>query len=309
MVERRILVAEPHGFCAGVRRALEAMELALRRYGAPIYCYNEIVHNRQVVESLRERGVRFIEDVRKVPAAATLLLSAHGVPPAVRAAAAEKRRREIDATCPVVEKVHREVKRYATQGCTVLLIGHHGHDEIVGVQAEAPEQVVVIDGRDEASAVSVADPDRVAVVSQTTLSFDETREVMAVLKGRFPGLNTPQDGDICHATTNRQQAVKLLAGRVDIVLVLGSANSSNSRRLVEVAAAAGVRSVLVETREELADLSLEGVMTIGLTAGASTPERFVTDVIAALKMRGFTTVEHVTATAEQVHFRLPRELR
>lgn len=307
MLARRIIIAEPHGFCAGVRRAIEAVERAMQRHDA-VYCYNELVHNRRVVDSLRERGVFFVKRAEEVPAGAVLLFSAHGVAPDVRAAAQARRLRVIDATCPVVDKVHREVRRYAGEGRTVLLIGHHGHDEIVGVQGEAPECVIVIQGAEEAGRVSVPDPTRVAAVSQTTLSVDETADVLAILRSRFPQLVTPPDGDICHATTNRQRAVKALAGEVGLVLVLGSAGSSNSRRLVEVARAAGGEAVLIEAVEDLDPLTLQTAGTVGLTAGASTPELSMAEIIDALKARGFSRVERMAAAVENVRFKPPADL-
>lgn len=309
MGERYVVVASPHGFCAGVRRAIEAIELTLEHAAGPVYCYHELVHNRRVVDGLRARGVRFVENVADVPEGATLLFSAHGVSPAVRAEAGARKLQVIDATCPVVMKVHREVRRYAATGYAVLLIGHRNHDEIVGVQGEAPGHVTVIQDAVEAGTVEVPDPERVAAVSQTTLSVEETKRVISILDRRFPGLATPHDGDICHATTNRQRAVKLLAGQAALVLVLGSPTSSNSRRLVEVAKEAGAEAHLIDATEALDAVDVESYDVVGLTAGASTPEPCIAEALAALATRGFAEVKHLEAVEEDVHFALPRNLR
>lgn len=306
---KRVLLASPRGFCAGVRYAIEIAEAALRACPPPIYCLNEIVHNRQVVDDLAEQGLVFVDDVKDVPRGAALLFSAHGVSPQVRAAAAERELDILDATCPFVNKVHSEVRRYAREGYSVILVGHEGHDEIEGVRGEAPECITVIEDRAAAGSVNVADPTRVAVVTQTTLSADETDKVMATLRARFPTMATPGKSDICYATTNRQEAVATLARTCDLVVVLGSKNSSNSLRLVEVARTRGRDACLVSALADLDSLPLDAVRTLGLTAGASTPERFITNILEALADRGFGDVEDVMAAEEDVHFLLPPRLR
>ncbi|MBM4142382.1 MAG: 4-hydroxy-3-methylbut-2-enyl diphosphate reductase [Lentisphaerae bacterium] len=308
-LHRAIVVANPHGFCAGVRRAVALLEAALRDSDGPVYCLNEIVHNRQVVERLGGRGVRFVRDPREVPRGARVVFSAHGVAPAVREAARRRGLRVVDATCPFVSKLHAEVRAYASAGYTVLLIGHHGHDEIVGIQGEAPANVVVIANAAEARSVRVPDRARLAVVTQTTLNIDEAERVMRVLRGRFPRLETPPTKGICRATINRQEAAKLLAGRAGLILVLGSRNSSNTRRLVEVAEAAGARACLVDAPEALPDAELRAAGTIGITAGASTPEEFVAAVVAELRQRGFDRVERVAGPEERMRFPVPDALR
>ncbi len=308
MAGRRIVVAEPHGFCAGVRRAIDAAEAALRVCSPPVYCLHEIVHNRQVVEDLAARGMVFVDDVSAVPPGHCVLFSAHGVSPAVRAEALERGLRAIDATCPFVAKLHDEVRAYAARGFTVLFIGHRGHDEVVGIRGEAPGAIRVVQNRGEAAAVEVEDPGRVAVLTQTTLSVDETARVVEVLRARFPGLEIPPRDGICHATMNRQEAVKLLAARVGCVLVLGSRNSSNTLRLAEVARAAGARAELIDAPAALEAVSLESLEAVGLTAGASTPDAFFRAALEALRARGFDVVETVTAARERLHFRLPHGL-
>lgn len=309
MSPKAIIIANPHGFCAGVRHAVEIAETALRHRPHPLYALNEIVHNRQVVSSFESRGLRFVRSVAEVPEGHTVLFSAHGVPPAVRAAAAARRLEVIDASCPFVLKVHAEVIRYAREGFCIALIGHRGHDEVVGVAGEAPDRVTVIENSDEAETFSPADPSRVAVVTQTTLSAAEAERVLQVLRRRFPGLRTPNTCDICYATTNRQEAVRLLAQRVELILVLGARNSSNTRRLAEVAAAAGAEAVLVSQSEDLPTDSLERYDTIGLTAGASTPESFIVEILDLLARQGFTHTELLEAAKETVSFALPSALR
>jgi len=306
---KRVLLASPRGFCAGVRYAIEIADTALRVCSPPIYCLNEIVHNRQVVDDLADRGLVFVSRVEDVPVGATLLFSAHGVAPRVRAAAGERDLDIIDATCPFVNKVHSEVRRYAREGYSIILVGNEGHDEIEGVRGEAPEHVTVIEDHEEAAAVDVAAPGRVAVVTQTTLSADETDKVMTVLQSRFPGMAAPKKSDICYATTNRQVAVAAVARACDLVLVLGSENSSNSRRLVEVARANGTDARLVSAMADLDSIPLGEVRTVGLTAGASTPERFISEILETLADRGFGDVEDVMAAEEDVHFLLPTRLR
>jgi len=309
MNPRTILLVSPHGFCAGVERAVEVAETLLRVYPKPVYCLREIVHNTQIIGDLAARGMVFVDAVADIPEGATALFSAHGVSPAVRAAAEARGLTVIDATCPFVTKVHTEVKRYAAQGYTIFLIGHRAHDEVIGVAGEAPDLVIVVETDDEARTASAVDPAKVAVLSQTTLSVDETARVLAVLRGRFPGLRSPAESDICYATRNRQQAVRILAQRVDHVVVLGARNSSNSNRLVEVARAEHCASTLVTDPHEVDALPLAAVRTLGLTAGASTPEYVVLDTIARLKTLGFEQVEQLEVVKEDLHFALPRELK
>ena len=291
MSRKRIIVAVPHGFCSGVARALETMDAVLQRVRPPVYCLNEIVHNRQIVDDLRKRGVVFVSRIADVPDAATLLFSAHGVSPDVRKTARKKSLRVIDATCPFVLKVHKEVLRFAEKDARIILIGHRRHEEVVGVAGEAPDRVIVIENEDEARRVEIPDPRRVGVVTQTTLSTDTADRIVAVLRTRFPMLQTPDRRDICYATQNRQRAVQALAAVSDRILVLGSANSSNSRRLVEVADTAGCPALLISRIEDLETLALSAVGTLGIISGASSPECFLKDVLAALAAAGFDAVE------------------
>ena len=307
MNHKCVIIASPHGFCAGVRRAVEITEATLQEFPPPIYCLHELVHNRQVVEDLAGRGVVFVRTIGEVPRGATVLFSAHGVSPAIRLEAERAGLRVIDATCPFVTKVHAEVRRYAAEGYTILLIGHPDHDEVAGVVGEAPDHVVVIQNVEDAAALGVPAPDRVAVVTQTTLSVAETERVMEVLRARFPRLRTPAKSDICYATTNRQRAVEAVAAVADAVLVLGSENSSNSKRLVEVARSAGVEAFLISTLAALEPLSMGRVRTVGVTAGASTPESFVHDVVSRLRARGFDDVSERRVADETVHFRVNRD--
>lgn len=286
-VRKPLYLARSRGFCAGVRRAVLMAEAALETHPPPIYCLNEIVHNRLVVERLERMGLRFVQEVSEAPPGAVLLFSAHGVSPAVRLAAQARELRVIDATCPFVTKVHQEVIRYARQGCTIVLIGKRGHDEIVGVAGEAPGQVVVLENADEARALVPDDPQRLAVVSQTTLSLTETNAVMAVLRERFPTLRTPLQSDICHATTDRQASAKRLAQKVGLIIVLGSPNSSNTLRLIETIHQAGARATLVDSVETLETLELDAEPALGLTAGASTPDTFLDAIIDRLAQKNF----------------------
>lgn len=296
---RHLIVVSPHGFCAGVARAIETVEAALHRFGPPLYCLNEIVHNRQVVDGLRERGVTFVKSPAEVPRDATLLLSAHGVAPAVKDEARARGLRLVDATCPFVSKVHSEVRKYAERGYTIFLIGHRGHEEIVGVRGEAPDHVMIIQNEEDARTVSPVGRERVAAVTQTTLSADLTERIVGVLRERFPALETPPQADICYATENRQNAVRALAGMVDLIIVLGSPNSSNSRRLVEVAASAGCSAMLVSSLDDVAALPLADVRALGITSGASSPESFLHSVVARLADAGFTEVNQKTAADER----------
>jgi 4-hydroxy-3-methylbut-2-enyl diphosphate reductase len=305
---RTLLLARPRGFCAGVRRAVETAGAAVARLRPPVFCLREIVHNRQVVAALRRDGVLFVDDLDAVPDGGTVIFSAHGVAPAVRTAAKGRRLSVIDATCPFVSKVHAEVRRFVQQGCTVLVIGNPGHDEVVGVVGEAPGQVSVVPSEDAAAKVVVPDPRRVGVVMQTTLSLPEADRVLAVLRARYPKLRTPAQADICYATTNRQRAMGEVARAADRTIVLGSRNSSNSLRLVEVARAAGCPATLVSTRAELRRLRFAGVRVLGLTAGASTPEEFISRTVADLAKRGFDRIVECGTAVETLHFR-PVRLR
>ncbi|KAB8182302.1 4-hydroxy-3-methylbut-2-enyl diphosphate reductase [Microbispora catharanthi] len=307
---RRVLVAKPRGYCAGVDRAVQAVERALEQYGAPIYVRKQIVHNTHVVKTLEERGAVFVEETEEVPEGAIVVFSAHGVAPAVHEEAASRRLRTIDATCPLVTKVHNEAKRFAAKDYDILLIGHEGHEEVEGTAGEAPEHIQLVDGLDGVENVSVRDPERVVWLSQTTLSVDETTETVARLRGRFPNLIDPPSDDICYATSNRQTAVKQIAAESDLVIVVGSANSSNSKRLVEVAKDYGAAaSYLVDDASFVRDEWLEGVRTVGLTSGASVPEELVRAVLAKLAGHGFTEVEEVESVQESMRFALPHELR
>ncbi|WP_182899940.1 4-hydroxy-3-methylbut-2-enyl diphosphate reductase [Microbispora sp. H10830] len=307
---RRVLVAKPRGYCAGVDRAVQAVERALEQYGAPIYVRKQIVHNTHVVKTLEERGAVFVEETEEVPEGAIVVFSAHGVAPAVHEEAASRGLRTIDATCPLVTKVHNEAKRFAAKDYDILLIGHEGHEEVEGTAGEAPEHIQLVDGLDGVEDVSVRDPEKVVWLSQTTLSVDETTETVARLRGRFPNLIDPPSDDICYATSNRQTAVKQIAAESDLVIVVGSANSSNSKRLVEVAKDYGAAaSYLVDDASFVRDEWLEGVRTVGLTSGASVPEELVRGVLAKLAGHGFTEVEEVESVQESMRFALPHELR
>lgn len=308
-VVKRVLLASPRGYCAGVERAVDTVETTLDLYGPPVYVRRQIVHNAHVVRDLEERGAVFVESERDAPAGAILVLSAHGVAPGVYANAAARGLTAIDATCPLVTKVHVEARNYAAEGYTVVLIGHAGHDEVVGTMGEAPEATVLVDSIEEAETLEVPDPGRVAYVTQTTLSVDETAGIVAALKRRFPRLRGPAKEDICYATTNRQAAVKKLARQVELLLVIGSRNSSNSNRLVEVARAAGVESHLIDDETEIDERWLKGPETVGLTSGASAPETLVVRVCDWFRARGVTDIRQLPAVAEDVFFRLPVELR
>jgi 4-hydroxy-3-methylbut-2-enyl diphosphate reductase len=308
-VVERVLLAAPRGFCAGVERAIETVERALTVYGPPVYVRRQIVHNAHVVRDLERRGAVFVESEEDAPEGATLVLSAHGVAPSVYEQAAARRLNTIDATCPLVTKVHAEARRYAAEGCSIVLIGHAGHDEVEGTLGEAPEAIRLIGSVEEAERLEVRDPDRVAYVTQTTLSVDETAEIVDVLKSRFPRLHAPPREDICYATTNRQAAVKRLAQQVDVLLVIGSRNSSNSNRLVDVGRAAGVHSHLIDDETEIDERWLAGAGAVGVTSGASAPERLVQRVCDWFRDRGVTEIRSVGSIAEDVFFRLPAEVR
>ena len=308
-VVRKVLLASPRGYCAGVERAVETVEKALDLYGPPVYVRKQIVHNLHVVRDLEARGAIFVEDEGEAPVGSTVVFSAHGVAPSVRAAATARRLDTIDATCPLVTKVHAQARRYAAEGYTIVLIGHAGHEEVEGTMGEAPDRIVLVESLEEVEAIAPADGARLAYVTQTTLSVDETREIVEALKRRFPAIRGPQREDICYATTNRQRAVKELLPEVDLLLVIGSRNSSNSNRLVEVAHAAGVESHLIDDETEIDEAWLAGVETVGITSGASAPERLVTRVCDWFRGRGVTDIEQFRSVVEDVMFRLPVELR
>jgi 4-hydroxy-3-methylbut-2-enyl diphosphate reductase len=310
MASKRVLLAAPRGYCAGVDRAVQAVEAALDRYGSPVYVRRQIVHNLHVVKSLQDRGAIFVEEIDEVPEGATVVFSAHGVAPTVHAEAAQRQLRTIDATCPLVTKVHNEVRRFAGSGHHILLIGHEGHEEVVGTTGEAPEQIQLVDGVAGAEKLEVDDPSKLIWLSQTTLSVDETMQTVDALKRRFPDLQAPPSDDICYATQNRQAAVKIIAPQVDLFLVVGSANSSNSVRMVEVAKAAGSPAAyLVENAAAVDPAWLTGVGSVGLSSGASVPEILVRDTLDLLASAGFGDVEEVTHTEERLVFALPQELR
>ncbi len=290
---KRIIIANPHGFCSGVRRAVETIEEALSLHKPPLYCLHEIVHNRQVVADLSSRGVIFVSSLDDVPESAALLFSAHGVSPAVRLAATAKKSKIIDATCPFVLKVHEEVRRFAESGCTVFVVGQARHDEVVGVAGEAPDRVTVIENEADAKRVTARDPDRVAVVCQTTLSAVFSDRITSILQSRFPELRMPAKSDVCYATQDRQRAAQALAKVAELILVLGSRNSANTRRLAEVAGAAGCRAVQVSDIIEIDNIPLGPVCDLGITSGASTPEFFLQSVIKELVSMGFETIENM----------------
>ncbi|OAA24213.1 4-hydroxy-3-methylbut-2-enyl diphosphate reductase [Frankia sp. EI5c] len=306
----RVLLAKPRGYCAGVDRAVQTVEKALDLYGSPVYVRKQIVHNAHVVKTLEAKGAIFVDETDEVPHGATVVFSAHGVAPTVHEEAASRQLRTIDATCPLVTKVHSEARRFAKEDLDILLIGHEGHEEVVGTTGQAPDRIHLVDGPEDAAAVKVRDPKRVAFLSQTTLSVDETMTTVKALRERFPHLQGPPSDDICYATQNRQVAVKEIAEKVDLLIVVGSPNSSNSVRLVEVALDAGApKSFLVDDSTEVDESWLDGVETVGVTSGASVPEELVTGVMAWLAERGFNDVEEVTSADEHLLFALPPELR
>jgi len=307
-VARKILLLRPRGFCAGVVRAIDVVKIALNLYGAPIYVRKEIVHNKHVVEELRAAGAIFVEELDEVPLGARVIFSAHGVSPAVREEAVGRKLQFIDATCPLVTKVHLEAVRFAKKGYTIILIGHKDHDEVIGTLGEAPESTVLVSTVEDVNNLVVKDPERVSYITQTTLSLDETKEIVARLKERFPKIQGPAAQDICYATENRQLAVKAVAPMCQLLLVVGSQNSSNSRRLVEVCQKTGVAAHLIDDLSEVKPEWLENVLTVALTAGASAPENLVEKLIAHLRSRGFEGLEEVEIKEEDVRFQLPAEL-
>lgn len=307
---KRVLLAEPRGYCAGVDRAVETVERALEKHGAPVYVRHEIVHNRHVVDTLARAGAVFVEETDQVPEGAIVVFSAHGVAPTVYKAAAERNLQTIDATCPLVTKVHNEAKRFARADYDILLIGHEGHEEVVGTAGEAPDHVQLVDGVEAVERVTIRDEDKVIWLSQTTLSVDETMEIVERLRQRFPKLQDPPSDDICYATQNRQVAVKAMAPECELVIVVGSRNSSNSVRLVEVALNAGSRAAhLVDWADDIDPAWLDGVTTVGVTSGASVPEVLVSGVLDRLAEYGYDMVQPVTTANETLVFALPREIR
>ena len=308
---KKVLLASPRGYCAGVDRAVETVEKALEKYGAPVYVRKEIVHNKYVVETLQERGVIFVDETDEVPEGAHLVFSAHGVSPAVRDSAKDRNLLTLDASCPLVTKVHNEAKRFARDGYHILLVGHEGHEEVEGTAGEAPEITHLVDGVDGVDRLPDFPEDQKLVwLSQTTLSVDETMVIVDKLHERYPNLENPPSDDICYATQNRQAAVKEIASRCDLVIVVGSQNSSNSRRLVEVALEAGAQaSYLVDYASQIQDEWFEGVATVGVTSGASVPEILVKELVEELARRGYEDAEEVTTTVETITFALPRDLR
>jgi 4-hydroxy-3-methylbut-2-enyl diphosphate reductase len=308
-VVERVLLASPRGYCAGVERAVETVELALEHYGPPVYVRKQIVHNIHVVRELETRGAVFVESEEEAPAGATIVFSAHGVAPAVHEASAAREHNVIDATCPLVTKVHVQARRYAADGYTVVLIGHAGHEEVIGTMGEAPDATVLVQDVAEARALDLQPGARVAYITQTTLSVDETAEIIGVLRERFPQIHAPKKEDICYATSNRQWAVKEMLAEVDVLLVIGSRNSSNSNRLVDVARAAGVAAHLIDDETEIDEAWVEGATTVGVTSGASAPEKLVSRVCEWFRARGVDRIEPFRMVDEDVTFRLPVELR
>ena len=305
----KVLLASPRGFCAGVNMAIESLDLALASLEPPIYVYHEIVHNKYVVEHFRGRGVTFVDDLAEVPFGATLLFSAHGVSPEIRRIARERNLRAIDATCPLVTKVHLEAVKYASEGYTILLIGHEGHDEVIGTMGEAPEAILLVESPEDVAKLEVADERKVAYLTQTTLSVDDANRIISKLKERFPHIAAPPKDDICYATQNRQEAVSLLAREAELAIVLGSQNSSNSQRLAELARERGIRAYLVDGPGDLRPEWFTGVSTVLVTAGASAPETVVEACLDWLRERFSATVEPRSIREENVSFPLPRELR
>ncbi|TMK66663.1 MAG: 4-hydroxy-3-methylbut-2-enyl diphosphate reductase [Actinobacteria bacterium] len=305
----RLLLAAPRGYCAGVDRAVQTVERALELYGPPVYVRKEIVHNKHVVEQLRARGAVFVDQETEVPEGETVVFSAHGVAPSVHRNAESRSLTTIDATCPLVTKVHVEAKKFAAQGYTIILVGHAGHEEVEGTMGEAPEHIVLIETEEDVGRLEVEDPERVAYISQTTLSVDETDAIIARLRERFPAIVGPRTDDICYATTNRQAAVRQMARECDLVLVIGSRNSSNSNRLVEVARDHGAEAHLIDNELQVSEEWLEGKRTVGITSGASAPEELVQRLVDHFRARGTTDVSEFEVVQEDVRFMLPKEIR
>jgi 4-hydroxy-3-methylbut-2-en-1-yl diphosphate reductase len=305
----KILLASPRGYCAGVDRAVQTVERALDLHGAPVYVRKEIVHNKHVVEQLRSRGAIFVDQETEVPEGSTVVFSAHGVAPSVHANAAARRLQTIDATCPLVTKVHVEAKKFAAEGYTIVLIGHAGHEEVEGTMGEAPDHIVLIETEEDVDRLEVEDPGRVAYISQTTLSVDETRAIILKLREKFPAIVGPRTDDICYATTNRQAAVKQLAQACDLVLVIGSRNSSNSQRLVDVTRDLGTDAHLIDHEGQVQEAWLEGRRVVGITSGASAPEELVQRLVSFFRVRGTEQVEELEVIQEDVRFMLPKTIR
>ncbi|HEY2161956.1 MAG TPA: 4-hydroxy-3-methylbut-2-enyl diphosphate reductase [Solirubrobacteraceae bacterium] len=305
----KLLLAAPRGYCAGVDRAVQTVERALDLYGAPVYVRKEIVHNKHVVEELRERGAIFVESESEVPEGSTVVFSAHGVAPSVHQGARDRGLRTIDATCPLVTKVHVEARKFAAEGYTIVLIGHEGHEEVEGTMGEAPDQMVLVQSEEDVDALVLEDPEKVAYISQTTLSVDETRAIINRLRERFPAIAGPRTDDICYATTNRQAAVKQLARVCDLVLVIGSRNSSNSNRLVEVAREHGADSHLIDNERQVQERWLDGKRVVGITSGASAPEGLVQRLVEFFRARCNPHVEELEVVREDVRFMLPKAIR
>ncbi|HSZ05889.1 MAG TPA: 4-hydroxy-3-methylbut-2-enyl diphosphate reductase [Solirubrobacteraceae bacterium] len=305
----KLLLAAPRGYCAGVDRAVQTVERALSIHGAPVYVRKEIVHNKHVVAQLRERGAIFVEEQTEVPEGAVCVFSAHGVAPSVRAGAAERGLLTIDATCPLVTKVHREAVRFAEQGYTVVLVGHDGHEEVEGTMGEAPDQIVLVESEQDVEELEVEDPQRVAYITQTTLAVDETSAILARLRERFPSIVGPRTDDICYATTNRQAAVKQMAASCDLMLVVGSRNSSNSVRLVEVARDCGTDAYLIDNAREVQEEWLTGARVVGVSSGASAPEELVSELVDFFRARGVRDISEFDVIREDVRFMLPKQIR
>jgi 4-hydroxy-3-methylbut-2-enyl diphosphate reductase len=311
MVEdvEQVLLASPRGYCAGVERAVETVEKALELYGTPVYVRKQIVHNLHVVKDLEARGAIFVDEETEVPEGATVVFSAHGVAPSVRENSELRRLTTIDATCPLVTKVHVQARRYAAEGYTIILIGHAGHEEVVGTMGEAPDAIHLVESAEEVEQLPFGQTEKLAYITQTTLSVDETQDIIAALRTRYPNIYAPKKGDICYATSNRQWAVKEMLGEVDLLLVIGSRNSSNSNRLVEVARAGGVESYLIDDASEIDETWFDGVRVVGITSGASAPEKLVQQTCEWFRARGVTRIEPYQLMTEDVEFRLPVELR
>ncbi len=306
---QKLLLAAPRGYCAGVDRAVQTVERALALYGAPVYVRKEIVHNKHVVEELRQKGAIFVEEETEIPHGANTVFSAHGVAPSVRANAAQRELQTIDATCPLVTKVHVEARKFAEQGYTIVLVGHGGHEEVEGTMGEAPDQIVLVESEQDVAELEVPDPNRVAFITQTTLSVGETASIIAALKDRFPNITGPKTDDICYATTNRQAAVRQMAGECDLMLVIGSRNSSNSVRLVEVANDCGTEAYLIDNAGQVHEEWLQGKRVVGISSGASAPEHLVQDLVQLFRDRGVSDISEVDVVREDVRFMLPKQIR
>jgi 4-hydroxy-3-methylbut-2-en-1-yl diphosphate reductase len=305
----KLVLAAPRGYCAGVDRAVQTVEQALELHGEPVYVRKEIVHNRHVVEQLTERGAIFVEEVTEVPRGAVCVFSAHGVSPEVRVGASARKLDTIDATCPLVTKVHREAVNFAQRGYTIVLVGHHGHEEVEGTMGEAPERMVLVESEEDVEALEIEDPERVAYITQTTLAVDETSAIVERLRERFPAIVGPRTDDICYATTNRQAAVKHIADQCDLLLVIGSRNSSNSMRLVEVSEDCGTEAYLIDNASEVREAWLQGKRVVGISSGASAPENLVQELIEFFRARGVQAVEEFDVVREDVRFMLPKPIR